>query len=368
MVPDQRTRRRKRVPSSHRWERDMTNMLVPRLVAAVVLMAATPAAAAEWRGTVGDWDLRADRFDDGAPYCYAGADRGPGDRLTLLRSEVGLAVILTRRDWDLAGHVVDVEVAVDDRWRDRRRAALDPRTLMLTWAEPAAVRAALARGLELSVTGHTTGRGVRWSLAGSGAALEAIERCWRTRQTAFDDGHGPDRDPFHTDTAPRAEGRDSAVDRDALAAEFEAWLDLAAATYRATVTPQAGEPARFRLETILGAGEIRLIAGATHDAVLNRATAVLRAACAGAAAMADHGRLELNEIAVRRTRLACDGGDAGRLEAVAVSWPEAPGGLVIIVPDPGGRGLGADFTAAVTEDLAASEGLSLVLRSPETES
>lgn len=343
----------------------MMNMLVPRLVAAVVLIAATPAAAAQWRGTVGDWELRVDRFEDGAPYCYAGADRGPGDRLTFLRSEVGLAVILTRRGWDLAGDVVDVEVAVDDRWRDRRRAALDPRTLLLTWAEPTAVRTALARGLELRVTGHTTGPGVRWSLAGSAAALEAIERCWRTRQTAFDEGRAPDRDPFHADTAPRAEGRDTAVDRDALAADFEAWLDLAAASYRATVTPEAGAPARFRLETILGAGEIRLLAGATHDAVLHRATAVLRAGCPGAAAMADHGRHELNGIPVQRTGLACDDGDERRLEAVAISWPDEPGGLVVIVPDPGGRGLGADFTAAVVEDLAASAGRALALRPPE---
>ncbi len=343
----------------------MTNRLVTRLVAAVVLVAAAPAAAAEWRGTAGDWDLRADRFEDGAPYCYAGADRGPGDRLTFLRSEVGLAVILTRQRWNLAGRVVEVDVAVDDRWRDRRRAALDPRTLMLTWPEPAAVRTALARGLELRVTGHATGRGVRWSLAGSAAALEAIERCWRSRQTAFDAGGATDRDPFHPDTAPTDKSPESAVDRDVLAAEFEAWLDLAAASYRAAVTPAVGEPARFRLETILGEGEIRLLAGATHDAVFAHATAELRATCAGTAAMADHGRHELNGIAVQRTRLACRGGDEARLEAVTVSWPDEPGGLVIVVPDPGGRGLGADFTAAVVEDLAESEGLALELRPPE---
>jgi len=343
----------------------MTRMLVPRLVAAVVFIVAAPATAAEWRGAVGDWDLRADRFEDGAPYCYAGADRGPGDRLTFLRSEVGLAVILTRQGWDLAGRVVDVEVAVDDRWRERRQAAVDPRTLMLTWAEPAAARAALARGLELRVTGDATGRGVRWSLAGSAAALEAIERCWRSRQTAFEADRAPDRDPFHADTAPRAEARDTAVDRGALAADFEAWLDLAAASYRATVTPEAGAPARFRLETILGAGEIRLLAGATPDAVLHGATAVLRAACPGAAATVDHGRHELNGIAAQRTRLACDDGDERRLEAVAVSWPDEPGGLVVIVPDPGGRGLGADFTAAIVEDLAASEGIALDLRPAE---
>ncbi len=343
----------------------MTHMLVPRLVAALVFMVAAPAAAAEWRATVGDWDLRADRLDDGAPYCYASADRGPGDRLTFLRSEVGLAVILTRQGWDLAGRVVDVEVAVDDRWRDHRRAAVDPRTLMLSWAEPAAVRTALARGLELRVTGHATGRGVRWSLAGSAAALEAIERCWRARQTGAEAGRPPDRDPFHADAPPRAEARDTTVDREALAADFEAWLDLAAASYRATVTPEAGAPQRFRLETILGAGELRLLAGGTPDAVLHGATAQLRAACPGAAAMADHDRHELNGSVVQRTRLACADGDQEVLEAVAVSWPDAPGGLVIIVPDPGGRGLGADFTAALVEDLAASEGLTLELRPPE---
>lgn len=338
------------------------------LIVAFGFGAVAPAAGAEWRGTVGDWELRADRFEDGAPYCYAGADRGPGDRLTFVRSEVGLAVVLTRRGWDLAGHAVEVDVAVDDRWHDRRRAAVDPRTLMLTWAEPGAVRAALARGVELRITGHATGRGVRWSLAGSAAALEAVERCWRTRQTAFDDGGAVDRDPFHADTAPAPTSRDTAVDRDELAGQFEAWLDLAAADYRVAVTPVAGAPARFRLETILGEGHLLLLAGAGHDRVLARGTAELRAACPGAAATLDHGRHDLDGIAVRRTRLTCHGEAAGRLEAVTVSWPDEPGGLVLVVPDPGGRGLGADFTAAVVEDLAASAGLVLDLRPPEVAS
>jgi hypothetical protein len=175
----------------------MMDQLVPRLVAAVVFMAALPAAAAEPRGTVGDWELRADHLEDGAPYCYASADRGPGDRLTFLRSEVGLAVILTRRAWDLAGRTAEVDVAVDSLWRERRRAALDPRTLVLSWAEPAAARRALAGGVELRVSGHTVGRGISWSLAGSAAALEAIERCWRAGRGGSDAGgaRSDDRPP-----------------------------------------------------------------------------------------------------------------------------------------------------------------------------
>jgi len=130
----------------------MTPTFVTRLLAAAVLFVAAPAAAADGRGRIGDWTLTADHRDDGAPYCYARADRGPGARLTFLRSEVGLAVILTRRDWRLRGDAVEVEVTVDPGWHERRRAALGPRTLMLTWSRPADVRAALARGDVLRVT------------------------------------------------------------------------------------------------------------------------------------------------------------------------------------------------------------------------
>ena len=155
-------------------------------------VAATAAAAAEQLGSVGTWELRADELADGAPYCYAGADRAPGDRLTFVRSEVGLAVILTRRDWGLPGRALDVDVAVDDRWRDRVEAAVDPRTLVLSWPEPTAVRRALARGSELRVGADAIDPELRWSLAGSAATLAAMEQCWRTRQAAFEAEVNPD--------------------------------------------------------------------------------------------------------------------------------------------------------------------------------
>ncbi len=335
----------------------MMPTFVTRLLAAAVLFVAAPAAAADGRGQLGDWTITADRGDDGAPYCYAGADRGPGDRLTFLRSDVGLAVILTRRDWRLGGDEVEVDVAVAHGWHDRRRAALGPRTLMLTWPRPAAVRAALAGGDVLRVTGHATGRGVRWSLAGGAAALDAIERCWRTRRAASQPGRAPDADPFHADGAAAA-SPEPAVDRGELAGQFETWLDLAAASYRATVTPVAAAPARFALATVLGDGAIRLLDGATDAAVLARGTAALRAECEATAATADHGRHELGGIVVQRTGLACGHGRFGRLlEGLILSWPEQPGGLLIVVPDPGGDGLGAEFTAALVADLAARGGL-----------
>lgn len=338
----------------------MRQTLAVGFAAAAILLAASTAAA-ERVGQIGSWTVRADHFENGAPYCYTGAERGAGDRLTFVRSELGLAAILTRGSWDLAEAAVEVDVAVDDRWRDRQRAAADGRTLILTWAEPAPARTALARGFELRVTGRASGRGVTWSLAGSGRALAAIERCWRDRQTAFGRGRAPERDPFRADAAPTAEPRDAAVDRHALAAEFETWLDLAAASYRVTVAPVAGDPARFELETILGAGRLQLLAGATPAAVLARGTAALRAKCSARAATADHGRHSLNGITVLRTGLVC-GEPKQHSEAVVVSWPHGPGGLLLIVPDPGGRGLGADFTAAVVESLAEREGLELRLR------
>ncbi|NBB71875.1 MAG: hypothetical protein GVY33_16375, partial [Alphaproteobacteria bacterium] len=182
----------------------MSPTFVTRLLAAAVLFVAAPAAAADERGRLGDWTLTADGGEDGAPYCYAGADRGPGDRLTFMRSDVGLAVILTRRDWRLGGAEVEVDVAVDHGWHERRRAALGPRTLMLTWPQPAAVREALAGGDVLRVTGHATGRGVRWSLAGGAAALDAVERCWRSRRAAWEAGRARAADPFQADGAPGA--------------------------------------------------------------------------------------------------------------------------------------------------------------------
>lgn len=343
----------------------MTTTIVTRLAAALVLVTAAPAAAAEWRGSVGDWDLRADRFDDGARYCYAGADRGPGDRLTFVRSEVGLSVILTRRSWHLHGDEVVVDVAVDDRWRDRRRAALDTGTLVLHWREPAAPRAALARGHELGITGRASGRGVRWSLAGSAAALAAIDRCWRTGDTARADDHRVEPDPFHTEPPPPEAAPAGAVDRAALAARFEAWLDLAAVNYRAAVTPVPGAPGRYRLETILGAGEIRLLTGATPAAVMADGTAELRASCRGAAATVDRGGRQLQGSWVQRTRFACDRGEPRIREAVVIGYPDDAGGLLVVVPDPGGRGLGADFTAALAEDIAAAAGIRLDLRAEE---
>jgi hypothetical protein len=81
--------------------------------------------------------------------------------------------------------------------------------------------------------------------------------------------------------------------------------------------------------------------------------------------MADHGRHDLAGVVVQRTRLACGGGDDRRLEAAIVSWPDEPGGLLVVVPDPDGRGLAADFTAALVEDVAGSEGLRLDLRPAE---
>ncbi|NBB69132.1 MAG: hypothetical protein GVY33_02235, partial [Alphaproteobacteria bacterium] len=156
------------------------------------------------------------------------------------------------------------------------------------------------------------------------------------------------------------------VDRGELARQFETWLDLAAAGYRAAVTPVAAEPARFALATVLGDGAIRLLDGATDAAVLARGTAALRAECAGTAATADHGRHHLDGIVVQRTGLACGDGGAGRLEALILSWPEEPGGLLIVVPDPGGGGRGAAFTAALVADLAArgGPGLDLGRREP----
>jgi len=329
---------------------------VTRLLAAAVLFVAASAAAADGRDQLGDWTLTADRGEGGAPYCYAVAERGPGDRLTFMRSDVGLAVILTRRDWRLGGDAVEVDVAVDHDWHERRRAALGPRTLMLTWPRPAAVREALARGGVLRVTGHATGLGVRWSLAGGGAALDAVERCWRSRWAAFEAGRARDADPFDADGAPDAASPETGVDRGELARQFEAWLDLAAATYRAAVTPVAAEPARFALATLLGDGAIRLLDGATDAAVLARGTAALRAECEGPAATADHGRHDLGGIIVQRTGLACRDGGSGWLEALILSWQEHPGGLLIVVPDPGGGGLGAEFTAALVADLAARGG------------
>jgi hypothetical protein len=149
-------------------------------------LAATAAADAERLGSLGTWELRADELADGAPYCYAGTDRAPGDRLTFVRSEVGLAVILTRRGWGLPGRALEVDVAVDDHWRDRVEAGVDPRTLVMTWPEPTAVRRALARGAELRVGADAIDPELRWSLAGSTATLAAMEQCWRTRQTTFE--------------------------------------------------------------------------------------------------------------------------------------------------------------------------------------
>lgn len=343
----------------------MTTNFVTRLGAALVLSIAAPAAATEWRGSVGDWDLRADRFDDGGLYCYAGADRGPGDRLTFVRSEVGLTLVLTRRSWRLRGEDVVVDVAVDDRWRDRRRAAVDRRTLVLSWREPAGVRTALARGRELRVTGQAPGGDVRWSLAGGAAALAALEGCWR-------DGPGaPAVDaplagaPSAAEPAPPAPSSAGGTDRAALAARFETWLERAAPRYRAAVTPVPGEPGRYRLATTLGDGEIRLLAGATPAAVVARGTAALRATCADARVTTDRGRQALEGGWSRRTRLACAGAEPRHLEALVVGYPADGGGLLVVVPDPSGSGLGAGLTAALAEDIAAAAGFPLAPRPAE---
>lgn len=159
----------------------MTPRLAAPFLAAVALVAGGPAVAAQLLGEVGDWTLRADRHADGTPYCWATADRRPGDRLTFLRSEVGLALVLTRRDWRLPEGDMAVDVAIDDAWRDHRRAALGPRTLVLHWAEPIAVRAALADGETLHVRASEGDLALRWSLDGGGDALEAVDRCWHAR-------------------------------------------------------------------------------------------------------------------------------------------------------------------------------------------
>jgi hypothetical protein len=48
-----------------------------------------------------------------------------------------------------------------------------------------------------------------------------------------------------------------------------------------------------------------------------------------------------------------------------LSWPEARGGLLIVVPDPGAGGHGAAFTAALVADLAAHGGPGFELGRPE---
>lgn len=159
----------------------MPGRLVTWLVATVFILAAVPAGSVERLGAVGDWTLRADRHADGAPYCWVVADRAPGDRLTFLRSGVGLAVILTRSTWRLPGEALAVEVSIDAGWRDARRAAVGPRTLVLHWADAREIRTALRQGRTLAVTDGDGLVAVRWSLAGGDAALLAVERCWRER-------------------------------------------------------------------------------------------------------------------------------------------------------------------------------------------
>lgn len=159
----------------------MAARLVPWLVATALFVAGAAAGAVERLGSVGDWTLRADRFADGAPYCWIVADRAPGDRLTFLRSEVGLAVILTRRSWDLVGPDRDVEVRVDASWRGTREAAVGPRTLVLHWPRPEAIRRALAAGDWLAVAGARGEVDVRWRLTGAARALSAVDGCWKAR-------------------------------------------------------------------------------------------------------------------------------------------------------------------------------------------
>lgn len=159
----------------------MAARLVPWLVATALLVAGASAGAVERLGSVGDWTLRADRFADGAPYCWIVADRAPGDRLTFLRSEVGLAVILTRRSWDLVGPDRDVEVRVDASWWGTREAAVGPRTLVLHWPRPDTIRRALAEGDWLAVAGARGEVDVRWPLTGAARALTAVDGCWNAR-------------------------------------------------------------------------------------------------------------------------------------------------------------------------------------------
>jgi hypothetical protein len=116
---------------------------------------------------------------------------------------------------------------------------------------------------------------------------------------------------------------------------------------------------------VLGDGEIRLLDGAADAAVPARRTAALRGECAGTAASTDRGRRELGGIVVRRRALACGHGGSERLAALVLSWPEARGGLLIVVPDPGGGGRGAAFTAALVADLAAHGGPGFELGRPE---
>jgi len=317
-----------------------------RLLAVLVLLAATPTLAVDRLGTVAGWDLFADAHPDARPYCYAAVARGAGDRITLLRGDPGLVVILSRAAWPSGARALDIEIALDDDRRETRAANLDDRSLVLVWDDEPASRRALAGGSTLRLTDGDLASA--WDLADGGAALTAIERCFSERMAAHERGLAVWRAGFAS-TAPATEPAAIAAERLALAADFTRWLARAAPDAAARVTPTTGVDAVYALRTALGTGRLRLLEGGTHATVLAGGEAWLRAACRGESVVAEHAREDVAGMAVVRTGLACAATARG-FEAVMLSYRDAPGGLLLVVPAAAGRGgaLTADIVADLT--------------------
>jgi len=157
------------------------HVVVGLIVTVLVALAAGSSHAADRLATVAGWQVRADRFADGAPYCYAGADRGPGDRMNVVLSDVGLLVVLSRANWNEAPRQLNIELAVDDAWRAARPASVEGRTLILLLDAGGPAHLALRRGKALTIDGGESIGPSTWSLAGGGAALKAIEQCYEAR-------------------------------------------------------------------------------------------------------------------------------------------------------------------------------------------
>jgi hypothetical protein len=327
-------------------------MLVPtaaRFVAVSFLLftAWTPSAAGavERLGTVRDWTLYADAHPNGRPYCYAGAERGAGDRITLLRGDPGLVVVLSRAAWPADTAQVSVEVALDDAPAVARRGTLQDRSLVIVWGDDAS-RAALTRASALRLRDDALAS--RWRLDGAGAVITALDRCFAARLDELARTQRAWRAIFDDDNAGGSTPGEAGTD---LATDFARWFDRAGGGEVEAAVATADRDV-FALRTRAGAGGLRLLAGDTHAAVHAGGAAWLRATCAAEGESVERERRDVGGTLVARLALACDG--TPRFEALVLSYADAPGGFLVALPAASGRG--AAFTAALRDDLLADRG------------
>lgn len=320
----------------------------PRLFGAMLglaMLVAAPALAAEWYTTVRGWTVETDRFDDGERFCTASVARGGGEELFLMQSADGLLLVVYRDAWALGSAEIDVETVIDGRHRGQHAALLRDRAVLVGLGHDPRMRAALARGHELALRSFAGGRAVRVDLAGSAAALAALDACY--------DAHVARTHPFAA--AP--------VDRDGVAATLEALLGEAGDEFDPRVTAREDEPGVFGLRTRFGTGEIVTLPGSTHEAVLAAGVLAVRGVCGGASALIEHEPHDLDGTVLQRSTLLCRA-SGHETHALVVSFADVEGGFVVLVDDPQRTGLGDAFTAALVEAQARRIGLELRLRAP----